>query len=93
MDAHDPPAEQRTILNPRKIKAAAAFAAVTTAAAVAVAGVAQAATTTQFRATPIDLETATVAQLDTLLDNGTFTSVQLTQDYLNRIQALSFSGP
>jgi amidase len=42
---------------------------------------------------PVDLETATVAQLSRLLDEGTITSVDLTRAYLDRIAALNTRGP
>jgi amidase len=40
-----------------------------------------------------NLETATVAELDRLLEGGRITSVSLTQAYLARIQALNSRGP
>jgi amidase len=42
---------------------------------------------------PAELETATVAQLDRLLDTRKITSVDLTQAYLQRIEALNSQGP
>ena len=42
---------------------------------------------------PADLETATVAELTVLLNSGRITSVQLTQEYLRRIEALDVQGP
>lgn len=42
---------------------------------------------------PVDLETATVAQLKDALDNGQITSEQLTRAYLDRIQALDAQPP
>jgi amidase len=42
---------------------------------------------------PADLETATVAELAGLLDSGRITSVQLTREYLRRIEALDVQGP
>lgn len=42
---------------------------------------------------PIDLETATVAQLNGLLDSGKASSTRLTEAYLERIQALNSHGP
>lgn len=44
-------------------------------------------------AVKIDLETATVAQLDQLLASHTITSVSLTKAYLDRIYALNSHGP
>jgi amidase len=61
------------------------------------AGPAQAAATSPSSASksefPVDLETATVAELTGLLDSGRITSVQLTQEYLRRIEALDVRGP
>jgi amidase len=42
---------------------------------------------------PVDLETAAVAELTRLLDDGKITSVELTQAYLDRIAALNSRGP
>jgi amidase len=42
---------------------------------------------------PTDLEIATVAELTALLDSGRITSVQLTEEYLRRIEALDVQGP
>jgi amidase len=42
---------------------------------------------------PVDLETATVAQLTELLDAGRISSERLTQAYIDRIQALSVRAP
>lgn len=42
---------------------------------------------------PVDLETATVADLTSLLDDGSITSVALTRAYLDRIAALDARGP
>lgn len=42
---------------------------------------------------PLDLETATVAELARLLDDGKITSVALTRAYLDRIAALDTRGP
>ena len=42
---------------------------------------------------PVDLETATVAELTRSLDAKTITSVELTQGYLDRIAALNSRGP
>jgi amidase len=42
---------------------------------------------------PLDLETATVAELARLLDEKTITSVALTQAYLDRVVALDAGGP
>ena len=42
---------------------------------------------------PVDLETASVAQLTRLLDAGRITSVGLTRAYLERIEALDAHGP
>jgi amidase len=42
---------------------------------------------------PADLETATAAELTVLLDSGRITSVELTQEYLRRIEALDVQGP
>ncbi|MFC4033261.1 amidase family protein [Streptomyces polygonati] len=42
---------------------------------------------------PADLESATVAELAGLLDSGRITSVQLTWEYLRRIEALDVQGP
>jgi amidase len=41
----------------------------------------------------VDLETATVAQLDALLDKQKISSVSLTTAYINRIKALNTQGP
>jgi amidase len=41
----------------------------------------------------VDLETATVADLRTLLDSGRLTSEDLTRAYLDRIDALNSKGP
>ncbi|MFJ9033430.1 amidase family protein [Streptomyces sp. NPDC102274] len=41
----------------------------------------------------IDLETATVAQLDGLLSSGKISSARLTEAYLERIRALNSQGP
>ncbi|MFB7268917.1 amidase family protein [Streptomyces sp. NPDC056244] len=41
----------------------------------------------------IDLESATVAQLDGLLDSGKISSTKLTEAYLDRIRALNSQGP
>ncbi len=48
---------------------------------------------TAAAAVPLDLETATVAQLDALMDSGASTSVEITAGYLERISALSVGGP
>jgi amidase len=42
---------------------------------------------------PLDLETATAAQLTALMANGTSTSVDITRAYIQRIAALSVGGP
>jgi amidase len=42
---------------------------------------------------PVDLETATVAQLTALLDAGKVTSTTLTEAYIERIKALNSQGP
>jgi amidase len=42
---------------------------------------------------PVDLETATVAQLNDLLNAGTISSASLTEAYLQRIRALNSHGP
>jgi len=72
-------------------RALAALAAVTATAALA--ALAQPAAAAPPPAVPIDLETATVAQLDTLLAAKQTTSLAITQGYLERIQALSIGGP
>ncbi|MBO0868421.1 MAG: hypothetical protein J2P15_07635, partial [Micromonosporaceae bacterium] len=41
----------------------------------------------------IDLEHVTGAQLEAMMDAGTLTSVELTNMYLNRINALNKRGP
>src|SRR5262245_418869 len=41
----------------------------------------------------LDLETATVAQLNELLDSGRISSERLTRAYLDRIEALSARTP
>ncbi|MCW2778714.1 MAG: Amidase [Frankiales bacterium] len=65
--------------------AALCLAAATAAAAVAVPPASA--------AVPVDLETATVAQLGALMTAGTSTSVDITKGYLARIAALSIGGP
>ncbi|MCU1693263.1 MAG: Amidase [Frankiales bacterium] len=57
------------------------------------AGTAAAIPSPASAAVPVDLETATVAQLDALMAAGTSTSVAITQGYLERIKALSVGGP
>src|SRR3979411_709455 len=42
---------------------------------------------------PVDLETATVAQLNDLLNAGTISSASLTEAYLQRIGALNTHAP
>jgi len=72
-------------------RALAALAAVTATAALA--ALAQPAAAAPPPAVPVDLETATVAQLDTLLAAKQTTSLAITQGYLERIRALSIGGP
>ena len=75
-------------------------AAVLSTAVLLVAGAATAVSSTadatghhSERPLPIDLETATVAQLDGLLSSGKISSSKLTEAYLERIQALNSRGP
>lgn len=69
------------------------FVSVVTLAVVLTAGDHAGSTQPALPTFPVDLETATVAQLSQLLDEGTITSVDLTQAYLDRIAALNTRGP
>jgi len=46
-----------------------------------------------LRAAPLDLSTATIAELETAMEKGTLTSEKLTQLYLARIEAYDNQGP
>jgi amidase len=58
-----------------------------------VVGTADAASPQSSKPFAVDLETATVAQLDGLLDTHKISSVSLTTAYINRIKALNTTGP
>jgi amidase len=76
-----------------RVLPAAAGALALTALPSGVAAAAPAETPTDDASFPVDLETATVADLTRLMDQGRITSVQLTKAYLGRIHALDAAGP
>jgi amidase len=83
--------EQEKGLSRRTILRGAATAAGTAAAAAALPSVPAAAQSGHGQ--PVDLETATVAELKDLLGRGQISSEQLTQGYLGRIRAVSAQPP
>lgn len=82
---------RRTILTPPRRRTRRTVVALCLSAATVTAALASPAPVSA--AVPVDLETATVAQLDALMAAGTSTSVALTDGYLERIRALSVAGP
>ncbi|MDH2427843.1 amidase family protein [Sphaerisporangium sp. TRM90804] len=82
------------LFTPRRRAAALALALAAVAGASSpAAGAALTGTRAADRSVDVDLENATVAELDRLMDARKLTSTSLTAAYITRIKALNTSGP